>query len=53
MPISTIKGEGGAREVKRMPYELRSDAFDVPVPHVVLGEVCGVIFRDFKSDRGI
>lgn len=49
--ISLIKGEDGAREVKRMLYKLRSNAFDVFVPHVVLGEVCGVIFRDFKSDH--
>ena len=32
-------------------YNLRSNSFEVFVPHVVLGEVCGVIFRDFESDQ--
>lgn len=34
-----------------MLHNLRSNAFDVFVPFVVLGEVCGVVFRDFKSDQ--
>lgn len=37
--------------MKRMLYRLRHNAFDVFVPHTVLGEVCGVIFRDFASDQ--
>ena len=49
--LSLIKGEYGAREVGRMLYRLRSNAFDVFVPHTVLGEICGVIYRDFESDR--
>ncbi len=49
--LSLIKGEPGAREVERMLYRLRSSAFDVFVPHTVLGEICGVIYRDFGSDR--
>ena len=34
-----------------MLYRLRSNAFDAFVPHIVLGEVCGVIFRDCESDQ--
>ncbi len=49
--LSLIKDEPGAREVKRMLYRLRSNAFEVFVPHTVLGEICGVIYRDFESDR--
>lgn len=49
--LALIKEEGGAREVERMLYRLQSNAFEVFVPHVVLGKVCGVIFRDFKSDQ--
>ena len=48
--LSLIKDEPGAREVKRMFYRLRSNAFEVFVPHTVLGEICGVIYRDFESD---
>ena len=49
--ISLIKDEDGARDVERMLYRLRSNAFDVFVPHTVLGEICGVILRDFESDQ--
>lgn len=34
-----------------MLYQLRSNAFDVFIPHAVLGEICGVIFRDFVSGQ--
>lgn len=49
--LALIKEEYGASEVEHMLYKLRDNAFDVFVPHVVLGEVCGVIFRDFESDQ--
>lgn len=49
--LAMIKEEGGRREIKNMLYKLRSNAFDVFVPHVVLGEICGVILRDFEPDR--
>jgi predicted nucleic acid-binding protein len=49
--LALIKEEGVAREVESMLYRLRSNTFEVFVPHVVLGEVCGVIFRDFESDQ--
>ena len=47
--LTIINEENEAREVRRMLYKLRSNAFDVFVPHIVLGEICGVIFRDFES----
>ena len=34
-----------------MLYRLRSNAFEVFVPHAVLGEICVVIFRDFERGR--
>lgn len=49
--LALIKEEDGASDVENMLYRLRSNAFDVFVPHIVLGEVCGVIFRDYESDR--
>ena len=49
--LALIKEEDGAREVKHMLYKLRSNAFDVFIPHAVLGEICGVIFRDFESGQ--
>ena len=49
--LSLIKDEDGAREVRRMLYRLRSNAFEVFVPHAVLGEICVVIFRDFERGR--
>lgn len=49
--LALIKEEDGASDVENMLYKLRDNAFDVFVPHVVLGEVCGVIFRDFESDQ--
>ena len=49
--LALIQEEDWAREVEHMLHNLRSNAFDVFVPFVVLGEVCGVVFRDFKSDQ--
>ena len=49
--LALIKEESGAREVEHMLYRLRSNTFEVFVPHIVLGEVCGVIFRDFESNQ--
>ena len=50
--LALIKDEDEAEEVEHMLYQLRSNAFEVFVPHIVLGEVCGVIFRDYKSGQG-
>lgn len=50
--LALIKDEDEAEEVKHVLYQLRSNAFEVFVPHIVLGEVCGVIFRDYKSGQG-
>ena len=49
--LALIKEEDGKQDVKRMLYNLRENAFDVFVPHIVLGEICGIIFRDFKSGQ--
>lgn len=49
--LALIKEEDGAQEVRHMLYKLRSNAFEVFVPHIVLGEICGVIFRDFESGQ--
>ena len=43
--------EGGARKVEHMLYRPRFNAFEVFVQPIVLGEVCGVIFRDFESNQ--
>lgn len=49
--LALVKEEDWASEVSNMLYKLKNNSFDVFVPHVVLGEVCGIIFRDFKSDQ--
>ena len=49
--LALINEEDGARDVKHMLYKLRDNTFDVFVPFTVLGEVCGVVFRDFESDQ--
>lgn len=49
--LALIKEEDGAQEVRHMLYKLRTNAFEVFVPHIVLGEICGVIFRDFESGQ--
>ena len=48
--LTLIKGEPKAREVRQMLYNLQANVFEVFVPHIVLGEICGVIFRDFESE---
>lgn len=49
--LAIIQEEGMGREVEHMLYNLRENSFDVFIPHAVLGEVCGVIFRNFESDQ--
>ena len=49
--LAIIQEEGMGREVEHMLYKLREHSFDVFIPHAVLGEVCGVIFRNFESDQ--
>ena len=50
-PLALIKDEPEVGDVKRVLYKLKSHTFDVFVPFIVLGEVCGVVFRDFKDDE--
>ena len=49
--LALIRKEDGAREVENMLYKLRDNAFDVFVPFIVLGEICGVVFRKSESDQ--
>lgn len=49
--LSIIKDEKEKIEVEHMLYKLQNRAFDVFVPHVVLGEICGVIFYKYQLDQ--
>ena len=49
--LALIKEENGAADVEKTLYRLRDNAFDVFVPFIVLGEICGVVFRKSESDR--
>lgn len=49
--LALIKDEDGEYDVEHMLYQFKSNAYEVLVPYIVLGEVCGVIFRDYESDQ--
>lgn len=49
--LALINDEDRSDDVEQMLYDLRQNTFNVLVPFIVLGEVCGVVFRDSKSDQ--
>lgn len=51
--LALINKEDWTREVEHILYKLRDNTFDVFVPFIVLGEVCGVVFRNSESDQDL